>query len=170
MNPLSSSSASEWINIDFTIDGKQLWLDGLTCSKVRPHRAPDWPHSAAPCRPSPTERQLIPVAFVSEKWFEISCWPPEGLDHFLWVEKTSWIHALVGTGPRCPFLFFQIIVRAADTPSVPAVRLPHFGNSWELGICLFLLHDYARLHVVQRQMKRRPRHPASEVLEAEIRG
>ncbi|XP_041860893.1 adherens junction-associated protein 1 [Melanotaenia boesemani] len=24
-------------------------------------------------RPSPTERQLIPVAFVSEKWFEISC-------------------------------------------------------------------------------------------------
>ncbi|KAI2661737.1 Adherens junction-associated protein 1 [Labeo rohita] len=23
--------------------------------------------------PSPTERQLIPVAFVSEKWFEISC-------------------------------------------------------------------------------------------------
>ncbi len=27
-------------------------------------------------RPSPTERQLIPVAFVSEKWFEISCWGP----------------------------------------------------------------------------------------------
>ncbi|XP_061665775.1 adherens junction-associated protein 1 [Syngnathoides biaculeatus] len=24
-------------------------------------------------RPSPSERQLIPVAFVSEKWFEISC-------------------------------------------------------------------------------------------------
>ncbi|KAM6925601.1 adherens junction-associated protein 1 [Xenentodon cancila] len=24
-------------------------------------------------RPSPTERQLIPVAFVSDKWFEISC-------------------------------------------------------------------------------------------------
>ncbi|TNN33701.1 Adherens junction-associated protein 1 [Liparis tanakae] len=24
-------------------------------------------------RPSPAERQLIPVAFVSEKWFEISC-------------------------------------------------------------------------------------------------
>lgn len=36
MNPLSSSSTSEWINIDFPIDGKQLWLDGLTCSKVRP--------------------------------------------------------------------------------------------------------------------------------------
>ncbi|XP_071331413.1 adherens junction-associated protein 1 isoform X1 [Trachinotus anak] len=28
---------------------------------------------AGPGRPSPTERQLIPVAFVSEKWFEISC-------------------------------------------------------------------------------------------------
>lgn len=67
-------------------------------------------------------------------------------------------------------VFSQIIVRAADTPSVPAVRLPHFGNSWELGICLFSLHYYARLRVVQRQMKRRPRHPASEVLEAEIRG
>lgn len=52
-------------------------------------------------RPSPTERQLIPVAFVSEKWFEISCWQAEGLAHFLRMEVTSWIHALVGTVPIC---------------------------------------------------------------------
>lgn len=123
MNPLSSSSASEWINMDFPIDGKQLWPDGLTCSKVRPRRAPNWPHSAAPCRPSPTERQLIPVAFVSEKWFEISCWPPEGLDHFLWVEKTSWIHALVGTGPRWPLFFFLFFFKSLSELLTPPLSL-----------------------------------------------
>lgn len=60
------------------------------------------PCSGFPRRPSPTERQLIPVAFVSEKWFEISCWRVKGLLHFLWAEGTSWIHSPVGARPLSP--------------------------------------------------------------------
>lgn len=105
-------------------------------------------------RPSPTERQLIPVAFVSEKWFEISCWRPEGLVHFLWVEETSWIHALVGTGPLCPFANHRLSLAT----SIPVVILPHFGNRRELGICLFLWHDYAPFRIV-RSDEKGLRHP-----------
>ena len=35
--------------------------------------SPREPVFSACCRPSSSDRHLIPVAFVSEKWFEISC-------------------------------------------------------------------------------------------------
>lgn len=37
-------------------------------------------------------------------------------------------------------------ISLSEIPSVPAVRLPHFGKSWELAVCLFLLHYYVRLY------------------------
>lgn len=40
------------------------------------------------------------------------------------------------------FVPLQIIFWALAT-SIPVVMLPHFGNRGELGICLFLWHDYA---------------------------
>lgn len=108
-------------------------------------------------RPSPTERQLIPVAFVSEKWFEISCWRPEGLVHFLWVEENSREFTLWWVLDHFALVPLQIIVWALAT-SIPVVMLPHFGNRREFGICLFLWHDYAPFRIA-RSDEKGLRHP-----------
>lgn len=169
MNPQSSSSASEWITIDFPIDGKPLWPRGLTCSKVRLHSCSRLTALCRPLQALPHRKTTDPCGLrVGEMVRDLllTTWRPWSLP----VGGKDFLNSRSGGYWTTLSLFYFPNHCPSCTPSVPVVRLPHFGNSWELGICLFLLHCYARLHIVQRRMKRRPRHPASEVLEAEIRG
>lgn len=94
----SNAITPKMITAGHLIAFKVYWLD--SCESCFTNEST--PCSGFPRRPSPTERQLIPVAFVSEKWFEISCWRVKGLLHFLWAEGTSWFNAPVGAGPLSP--------------------------------------------------------------------
>lgn len=86
-----------------------------------------------PNRPSPTERQLIPVAFVSEKWFEISCWRAIGFHSF--SGKDFMNPCSGGYFSMLPPLETAKWASAASFPCGNAAPLWELRGTWHMFIC-----------------------------------